>query len=157
MLTADRLIDLLGLAPLPGEGGFYRETYRAALPSCRPDRSAATAIYYLLTPDTCSRLHRLASDEVYHYHLGGPVELLLLGPDGGRVVTLGPDLLAGQQVQTVVPAGTWQGSSLAAGAAFALLGTTVAPGFDFADFEAADAAGLSARYPDFADRIARLS
>ncbi len=85
--------------------------------------------------------------------------MLQLGPnaeDGGRIVTLGPDIVAGQNVQTVVPAGVWQGSIVRAGGAFALLGTTMAPGFDFADYEAADRVALTAAFPNFAERIIRL-
>jgi predicted cupin superfamily sugar epimerase len=167
MPTADDLIRLLHLKPLPKEGGWYRETYRSALqlpatilgPRYCAARSAGTAIYYLLTPDTCSALHRLPTDEVFHFYLGDPVEMLQLGPnaeDGGRIVTLGSDILAGQQVQTVVPAGVWQGSLLRSDGAFALMGTTMAPGFDFADYEAADRDALSAMFPDFVNRINRL-
>lgn len=167
MPTADELIRLLRLEPLPREGGWYRETYRSALTlpasvlglSHRAARSAGTAIYYLLTPDTCSALHRLPTDEVFHFYLGDPVEMLQLGPraeDGGRIVTLGPDLLAGQQVQAVVPAGVWQGRRLRTGGAFALMGTTMAPGFDFADYDAADRVALSAAFPAFATHIAHL-
>src|SRR5439155_13584464 len=91
VMTANEIIELLQLQPLPLEGGYYRETYRSAqrLPG---GKSAATAIYYLLTPDTCSALHRLPADEVYHFYLGDAVELLLLGA-GGEIVTLGTDLL----------------------------------------------------------------
>jgi predicted cupin superfamily sugar epimerase len=167
MSSADEIIRLLQLQPLPHEGGWYRETYRSSLqlpadvlaPQYNASRSAATAIYYLLTPDTCSALHRLPTDEVFHYYLGDPVEMLQLGPtskDGGRIVTLGPDILAGQQLQTVVPAGVWQASVLRAGGAFALMGTTMAPGFDFSDYEAADRDALIAVFPDFAERINRL-
>jgi predicted cupin superfamily sugar epimerase len=167
MSTPEELIRLLHLQPLPREGGWYRETYRSSLqlpadvlaPRYRAARSAGTAIYYLLTPDTFSALHRLPTDEVFHFYLGDPVEMLQLGPtpeDGGRILTLGPDIFAGQEVQTVVPAGVWQGSVLGAGGAFALLGTTMAPGFDFADYEAADRESLSAAFPNFAERIARL-
>jgi predicted cupin superfamily sugar epimerase len=167
MPTATDLIRLLHLEPLPREGGWYRETYRSALqlpaevlsPRYEHARSAGTAIYYLLTPDTCSALHRLPTDEVFHFYLGDPVEMLQLGPgqkDGGRVLTLGSDILVGQQVQTVVPAGVWQGSVLREGGAFALLGTTMAPGFDFADYEAAEHDALCAAFPDFAQRITRL-
>jgi predicted cupin superfamily sugar epimerase len=167
MLTAEELIRLLQLEPLAREGGWYRETYRSSLqlPAevltpryCAP-RSAGTAIYYLLTPDTYSSLHRLPTDEVFHFYLGDPVEMLQLGPnpeDRGRIVTLGSDILAGQHVQTVVPAGVWQGSVLRAGGAFALMGTTMAPGFDFADYEAADRDALIATFPDFAEWITRL-
>lgn len=159
MPTADELIRFLRLEPLPREGGWYRETYRSARTWPSIARSAGTAIYYLLTPDTFSALHRLPTDEVFHFYLGDPVEMLQLGPnveDGGRIVTLGSDILAGQQVQTVVPAGVWQGSMLREGGAFALMGTTMAPGFDFADYEAADRDVLSAVFADFAERIDRL-
>jgi predicted cupin superfamily sugar epimerase len=159
MLTAQDLIELLRLEPLPREGGYYRETYRAGvhLPLRGEIRSAGTAIYYLLTADTFSALHRLPSDEVYHFYLGSPVELLLLEPGGGRVVTLGADLRIGQVPQLVVPAGCWQGSCVAAGGDFALLGTTVVPGFEFNDYEPGDRGRLVADYPDFADRIRRLT
>src|SRR5687767_7350802 len=112
LLSASELIAMLGLKPLPQEGGYYRETYRSAdrLPG---GKSAGTAIYYLLTPDTCSVLHRLPTDEVYHFYLGDPVELLVLGPVGGEVVTLGSDIAARQVPQYVVPARRWQGSCLA--------------------------------------------
>jgi predicted cupin superfamily sugar epimerase len=167
MSTADEIIRLLQLQPLPHEGGWYRETYRASLqlradalaPRYSAARSAGTAIYYLLTPDAFSALHRLPTDEVFHFYLGDPVEMLQLGPtpkDGGRIVTLGSDILTGQQVQTVVPTGVWQGSTLRAGGAFALMGTTMAPGFDFADYEAANRDALIAAFPDFAERINRL-
>ena len=155
-MTAKDLIELLDLKPLPQEGGYYRETYRSAVPG--PDgKSAGTAIYYLLTPDTCSALHRLPTDEVYHFYLGDPVELLLFGPQGGQVVLLGTDLRAGQRPQFVVPAGTWQGSCLVRGGAFALMGTTMSPGFEFSDYEAADRAALLRQYPAFAERITFLT
>jgi predicted cupin superfamily sugar epimerase len=166
MLTADELIALLDLKPLPLEGGYYRETYRSAdvLPAAAlparygTDKSAGTAIYYLLTSDTFSALHRLPTDEVYHFYLGDPVEMLQLWPDGsGRVVTLGQDVRAGQLLQAVVPRGVWQGSRLRAGGTFALLGTTMAPGFDFADFEAGERRKLVARYPDHAPLIQVLA
>ncbi len=164
MPTAEELIRLLRLEPLPREGGWYRETYRSSLqlpagalaPCYRAARAAGTAIYYLLTPDTFSALHRLPTDEVFHFYFGDPVEMLQLGPnpeDGGRLVTLGSDLFAGQQVQAVVPAGVWQGSMLRTGGAFALLGTTMAPGFDFADYEAAQRDALITSFPEFAERI----
>ena len=166
MDTAEQIIAALRLQPLPLEGGYYRETYRSAdtLPAAAlpphygRDKSAGTAIYYLLTPDTFSALHRLPTDEVFHFYLGGPVRMLQLFPDNtGREIILGPDIRAGQQLQAVVPRGVWQGSRLEPGAAFALLGTTMAPGFDFADFEAGDPAALAARYPGHAGLIRRLT
>jgi predicted cupin superfamily sugar epimerase len=164
--AAEELIRLLGLQPLPLEGGYYRETYRSGdvlaasgLPSrYGRDKAAATAIYYLLTPDSFSALHRLPTDEIFHWYLGGPVQMLqLYEGGGGRTVVLGNDLAAGQCPQVVVPRGVWQGSRLLPGAAFALLGTTMAPGFDSDDFQAGDRDALTVRYPAFADDIRRLT
>ena len=139
-MTAQRLIELLKLAPHPAEGGFFRETYRSSA-TFEPggpfvgDRSHGTAIYYLLTPDTYSAMHRLPGDEVFHFYLGDPVEMLMLHREGeGEVVVLGPELDQGMRLQHVVPGGTWQGSRLVAGGEWALLGTTMAPGFDSGDF-----------------------
>lgn len=171
VMTADELIRVLGLQPLPWEGGYYRETWRArqvlepaALSAAYGGaRSAGTAIYYLLTPDTISRMHRLPSDETFHFYLGDPVEMLLLHPpadDGaGEVAVFGPDLRAGQLLQFTVPGDTWMGARLMAGgsAGFALMGTTVSPGFDFDDLEMGAADALSAAYPAHAQMIAALS
>lgn len=166
MPTADALIRRLGLAPHPREGGHFRETYRAddvwpapALPArYQGERRAGTAIYYLLTAGTFSALHRLQSDEVFHFYLGSPVRMLQLLPDGtGRTVVLGPDVLGGQAVQAVVPRGVWQGSLLEPGGDFALLGCTVAPGFEYADYEHGQRAALAAQYPAFAELIGRLT
>jgi uncharacterized protein len=165
-VTAEDLIRLLNLQPHPREGGWFRETYRAdekiapaALPARYTSaRSAGTAIYYLLTPDTISPLHRLASDEIFHFYLGGPVRMLQLFPDGrGLVTVLGTDLAAGQQPQVVVPRGVWQGCYLEQGGPLALLGCTVAPGFDYADYEDGGREDLMAKYPAFAEMICRLT
>lgn len=168
MTSAVELIARLGLEPLPGEGGYYRETWRAdesVAPSALPpryrgERALGSAILYLLTsdPDSFSALHRLPTDEIYHFYLGDPVELLLLHP-GGKVdvVTLGPDVLAGERVQLVVPRGVWQGSRVHAGGEWALLGTTMAPGFEFADYEAGECDRLIDAYPEAAARIRALT
>ncbi len=164
-MTAEQLKRRLGLEPLPIEGGYYTQTYHSeialpesALPAGYAGRRwISTAIYYLLEPDTLSALHRLAGDEVYHFYLGDPVELLVLSPDGsGEVVRLGQDLEAGMRVQTLVPGGCWQGSRLADGGEYALLGMTMAPGFDWQDFEAGEGGVLTARYPDHQEQIRRL-
>jgi predicted cupin superfamily sugar epimerase len=164
--VAERLKELLGLKPLPSEGGYYVESYRssemlaagAVSGRAHGTRVLSTAIYYLLTPDTCSRLHRLASDEIYHFYLGDPVELLQLLPDGtGRVVTLGPNLVKGMVVQAVVPRGTWQGSRLRRGGRYALMGTTMAPGFDPADCEFGGRHTLLRKYPRFRTSILALT
>jgi predicted cupin superfamily sugar epimerase len=164
MMNAQALITRLGLEPLPGEGGFYRETYRsperiaaAALPArYNADKSLGTAIYYLLTPDAFSALHRLRTDEIYHFYLGDPVTMLQLHPDGtSRTLVLGPDLRAGQELQCAVPRGVWHGTHLNRGGEFALLGTTMAPGFDFEDRELGNRDDLSRLYPEQQEPIRR--
>ena len=163
MPTADDLIRHLGLVPHPKEGGLFRETYRAgesyvAAPRYLGPRSVSTAIYYLLTPNTYSAIHRLQSDEIFHFYLGDPIRMVQLDPDGtGRTIVLGPDVLAGQQLQVVVPRGVWQGSALEPSSAFALLGCTVAPGFEYIDYEAGNRQTLLTQYPAFADMIRRLT
>lgn len=156
-MSAAEIISALNLKPLALEGGFYRETYRSANRIHSLNRNLSTAIYYLLTADTYSALHRLPSDELFHFYLGDPVEMLQLHPDGtGSLITLGNDIIHGQTPQLLVPAGTWQGSRLVPGGQYALLGTTMAPGFDFADYEAADINELAKRYPEYADLISSL-
>lgn len=166
MLTAEDVIALLQLVPLPIEGGFFRRTYTAAeriqqsaLPTRYPhDKDLAGAIYFLLRDVDISALHRLLTDEVYHFYLGDPVELLLLYPDGSHAVhVLGHDLAAGQQVQLVVPRGVWQGSRVRPGGSFALLGTTMAPAYDPSDFELGARDDLAAHYPACAALIAALT
>jgi predicted cupin superfamily sugar epimerase len=158
---ARQIVDTLGLVPHP-ERGFYAETYRAparvAAASHGGERAASTAIYFLVTDDEpTTSLHRLKSDEVFHLYEGGPLEILQLLPDGRSVVArLGLDLAAGERPQVVVPAGAWFGTELAAGATHCLVGCTVAPGFEFADFELADGPELEAQYPQAADRIRRM-
>jgi predicted cupin superfamily sugar epimerase len=167
MSFADQIKQALGLSPHPIEGGFFRETYRSAavvpgevLPAAyrtRSVRSIGTAIYYMLTPETFSELHRLPTEEVFHLYLGGPVRMLQLFPDGtAREVMLGADILAGQEPQVVVPAGVWQGSRLEPGVEFALLGATLAPGFDYADYEEGRRSELIRLYPDHTAEIERL-
>lgn len=156
-VTAEEIIRKLGLVPHPEEGGYYRETYRSAeqipppgLPSRYPcSRAFGTAIYYLLTRAGFSELHRLPTDEIFHFYLGDPVEMLLLHPDGtSEMKRLGPDLTSGESPQVVVSMGTWFGSRVVPGGEFALLGTTMAPGFEFADYERGKAADLIRLYPD---------
>lgn len=146
MTKAQALIEYLGLEPLPLEGGLFRSTYRSA--AKLGDKDLASAIYFMLTGQGYSHLHRLPTDEVYHFYLGDPVELLELLPDGTTQRTiLGSDLLAGQKVQHVARAGNWQGSHLLPGGAFALMGTTMCPGFVDSDYEHADGDELVRYYP----------
>jgi predicted cupin superfamily sugar epimerase len=169
MPTAQEVIAALGLQPHPIEGGFFRETFRSpgmipsqSLPSGYRDgrgRSISTAIYYLLTMNTFSEMHRLPTEEVFHFYLGSPVRMLQIFPDGtARQFVIGPDVLAGQQPQLVVPAGVWQGSRVEPGEHdFALLGATVSPGFDYADYEQGKRSNLIAQFPDHAERIRELT
>src|SRR6185369_2021067 len=103
-------------------------------------------------------LHRLKSDEVFHLYEGGPFEIVRLFPDGrADVARLGLDLASGERPQVVIPAGAWFGTELVPGASHCLVGCTVAPGFEFSDFELAEGPELAARYPEVAERIGRMS
>jgi predicted cupin superfamily sugar epimerase len=159
-MTADEIKSLLRLEPHPAEGGYFRETYvaleRVELP--RGSRSAGTAIYYLLEQGTFSEMHCLASDEIFHFYFGDPVEMLQLYPDGrSAIFTLGQDLKAGQHMQLVVSAGVWQGARLVDGGMVALLGCTVTPGFDYADYRGGSYAEIADKWPTEAARIRRLT
>lgn len=161
-MAVESLIQQLNLLPHP-EGGFYRETYRATglIPVAEGHenqaRSFSTAIYYLLPKGSKSKLHRIASDEVWHFYQGGPMTILQLGPKGQVVKTvLGSNLQAGEVLQHVVPAEWWFGGSPNAGTEFSLVGCTVAPGFDFEDLVFGDADALANGYPEAAADIRHL-
>lgn len=155
-MSPDELIRVLKLAPHPKEGGHFRETYRS--PRIVNDRSVGTAIYYLLAPQTFSAIHRLPGDEIFHHYLGDAVEMLQLHTDGrGEIVRIGKDIPAGETPQVVVPGGTWQGSRLVAGGAYVLLGCTMSPGFDYADYEHGSRPELMKQFPAFAEMIAALT
>lgn len=159
-MTAEEIKSLLRLDPHPIEGGYFRRTYTSPgtvdLP--RGIRAHGSAIYYLLEPGAFSELHMLESDEIFHFYLGDPVEMLQLHPDGrSALFTLGQDLLADQHVQLIVPAGVWQGLRLIGNGRVALLGCTVTPGFDFADYRNASYAELAAKWPQQAEQIRALT
>ena len=165
-MTADDVKQLLQLEPLRVEGGFFRETYRSRwhvseeyLPEgTHGSRSIATAIYYLITRESFSPLHRLPGSEIFHFYLGDPVEMLQLHPNGEfETVTLGLKLRAGQQPQMVVRGGVWQGCQLAPRGKWALMGTTMSPGFDYADYENAIPDELIEQYPEAAELIRRFT
>jgi predicted cupin superfamily sugar epimerase len=159
-VTAEEIKRLLKLDPHPIEGGHFRRTYTSAatLEMPRGIRPAGTAIYYLLEPGTFSEMHLLDSDEIFHFYLGDPVEMLQLYPDGrSALFTLGQDLAAGQHVQLVVAAGVWQGTRLIGDGKVALLGCTVTPGFDFADYRNASHDELAAKWPSQSARIRALT
>jgi uncharacterized protein len=166
MPTAREIIERLQLVPLTIEGGYFRETYRSPLTlsaNALPDeydgnRNVSTCIYYLLTPETFSAIHCVRSDEIFHFYAGDAVEMLQLWPNGeAKVVTIHNDLAVGHQPQVVVPAGVWQGCRLVPGGGWALMGCTVAPGFDYEDFELGDRSELLAAYPEYSVLITALT
>ena len=159
------IIGRLALTPHP-EGGFFREVYRAGEsiaadhlpPRYSGKRAASTSIFYLLTKETFSTMHRVQSDEIFHFYLGDPVEQLLLHENGtSEVVRLGQNFMDGERLQSLVPHGVWQGATLLGSGEFALLGATVAPGFDFADYEEGTRAELSRQYPLVTEMICKLT
>jgi len=164
-VNAQYWIEKLQLEAHP-EGGCFRQTYKAdltlaqaALPSgFTGARAASTAIYFLLEGEKFSAFHRLRSDEVWHFYDGSPLVVHVIEPEGkvSRVL-LGRDLDAGQVLQAVVKAGCWFASHVADWSSFALVGCTVAPGFDFADFEMGRRKELMERYPLHAELIERLT
>lgn len=146
------------------EGGYYRETYRSpeqisGLPArFAGARSACTAILYALAAPGISRMHRIKSDELWHFHLGSPLEVMAISPKGQRLAwVLGHDISHGQVLQCVVPAGCWFGARVHAGNGYAVVGCTVAPGFEFADFEVAERAALISQFPEHAEIIEALT
>ena len=161
MNDADSIIRTLELSPHP-EGGHYREVFRApdAVSSLRhaSARSASTAIYFLLRGGEFSAFHRVSSDELWHHYLGDPLELIVMDANGLRSFVLGPGLPLGQRPLGVVPANAWQAARPMQGpAGFALCGCTVAPGFDFADFELPSRVELSHAFPAHSAVIADLT
>lgn len=145
--TAEEWVKQLSLAPHP-EGGYYRETYRAETNVQTPHgaRSASTMIYFLLRAGEVSHLHRIRSDEAWHFYAGD--SLCVHQFDGGyRTTILGPNPEKGEVFQSIVPAGAWFGASLLSNTGYSLVGCTVAPGFDFTDFELADYSDWAQLYP----------
>ena len=158
-------IERLGLIPHP-EGGYYRQSYRAELtidraalpPSFDGSRSVSTAIYFLLEGDNFSAMHRLRSDELWHFYAGGALVVQVIA-EGGQYweIQLGRDPEAGEVFQAVVKAGCWFGARVRDWRSFALVGCTVSPGFDFADFEIGDQEELIRVYPQHRESIGRLT
>ena len=164
-MVPSEIVERLQLTPHP-EGGWFRETYRAsesvgaaALPQrFNGERSISTAIYFLLEAGQCSHLHRIKADEVWHFYAGDALIVVEIDNAGTLKTTrLGGDLAQAAAYQHVVPAGAWFGAVPAEGSRFALVGCTVAPGFDFADFELGDRAALLAEYPRHQAWIRRLT
>jgi uncharacterized protein len=167
-ISAEEIIDCLDLLPLPVEGGYFRVTYTAdeniqaeALPERYTQaHSMAGAIYFLATEAQFSAMHRLATDELYYYHLGDPLEMLFLYADGrGETKVLGPDMVSGQQLQIMAPRQCWHGSRPLPGQThgFSLLSTSMAPAYDKADVVFARREDLINEYPDFSQLIIALT
>jgi hypothetical protein len=163
--TIITLIEKLGLIRHP-EGGWYRETYRSketAPADTLPvrfggDRSFCTAIYFLLGKEDVSVFHRIKSDEMWHFHAGSTLTVHILTPNGEyRAIRLGPHLEVGETYQAVVPAGCWFGAEVSGDGEYALVGCTVAPGFDFADFETGSRDSLIKQFPEHTELILHLT
>ena len=149
-MTASQLIELLQLQPLDIEGGFFRRTYRATEKINSKNQHIGSAIYYLITPESFSTLHKVSSDELFHFCYGDPVEMLLLHPGGkGEIQSLSNRPGLDFNPQQLVPKNTWQGCRLKKGEKVALLGVSVFPEFIYDDFVKGDADYLVKLYPDF--------
>jgi predicted cupin superfamily sugar epimerase len=159
-MNVERLIEAYALAPHP-EGGYFKETYRSAETMTTRggvSRPISTGILFLLPEGEKSRLHRIKSDELWHFHLGGALRLTQISPEGKvEDFALGPDVAQGHRLQHVVPARHWFGAEPLAGSNFCLVGCTVAPGFDFADFDLGAQATLLARFPNARETVLRLT
>jgi predicted cupin superfamily sugar epimerase len=162
---ANYWINHFDLQPHP-EGGYFKEMYRSdgvipkdVLPATfKGNRTYATSIYYLLEQGHFSAFHRIASDEIWHFYYGDPLVVHVIHPDGHRQnILLGTDADKGQVFLSVVPAGCWFGSRPAEGSAYSLVGCTVAPGFDFTDFEMAEREKLIKEFPQHKDLIFDLT
>jgi predicted cupin superfamily sugar epimerase len=146
-LKAQDIINLLHLKPHPKEKGYFVETYRSRF---------STAIYFLLTPDGFSEMHRLKSDEIFHFYSGDSAELLILSPDGkAQLLKLGNSINQGERPQIVIPAGCWQGMRTTG--EYTLIGCTVSPGFEYSDYEKGSRKELIERFPEFAEKITKLT
>ncbi|GAA3944648.1 cupin domain-containing protein [Hymenobacter algoricola] len=158
-MTAPDIIRQLHLLPHP-EGGYYRETYRSdyriQTESGQP-RHLSTAIYYLLANDDKSHFHRIKSDELWFFHQGQTLEIIVLGGDQPTTIRLGGDLTKGEVPQAVVPANTWFAARLEQGTGFGLVSCTVAPGFEYVDFELARRAALLAEFPHLPELIRQFT
>lgn len=147
-MEIQEIVQKLDLKPHP-EGGFYAETYRSP---------HSTAIYFLITPGNFSALHRIKSDELWHFYLGDPITLVEMNEQGDvKKTVIGSGIEKGETPQYVVPAGAWFGSFLNEGGKFALVGCTVSPAFEFKDFELGNREELLKRYPLAKDIITRLT
>lgn len=157
------VINKLNLVPLPEEGGFYKETFRSQrtiTSDALGQKSECTCIYYLITEDSFSALHAVDQDEIFHFYAGSPVEMFQFDEDGkGKHITIGNDIFNDEIPQVVVPYGVWQGTKLKNPdkGAWALLGCTVAPGFDLENFHIKSRKELCEQFPNLKDDIIRYT
>jgi uncharacterized protein len=165
MIPADKIIHHLNLTPHP-EGGYFRETYRSgeSIPGrnmprrYRGDRSFSTAIYFLLKGKQFSAFHVLQSDEIWHFYLGSPLTIYCIAPDGTRTdILLGNEINKGQKPQTVIEKRTWLAAAVNDTSSYSLIGCTMAPGFDFADFTLGDRKQLIDSFPQHGKIIRELT
>jgi predicted cupin superfamily sugar epimerase len=148
-MTANEIITQLQLTAHP-EGGYYTETYRSAESTLNKNgdqRNTCTAIYFLLKDDDISNLHRIQSDELWFFHQGDPLEIVFIQDGKASSIVLGNNLQNGEVPQAMIPANVWFGSKLKSSNGYALVSCTVAPGFDFQDFELAERTQLLKVYP----------
>lgn len=157
------LIKKLNLVPLPEEGGMFNETFRSRY-TVKVDydgriveRKAGTCIYYLVTPDDFSAMHKVRGEEIFHFYYGDPVEMVQLTEEGPKKIIIGNNFEKGEVPQVIVPAEVWQGTRLCEGGKFALLGCTVSPGFEYEDFTIAGREELSRLYPECLMEIIRYT
>ena len=147
--TKEQIIKKLGLEPLADEGGYFRLMYRSP---------HASAIYYLVSPNDFSALHRLKGDEIFHFYAGDPVEMVQISDAGVlKKISIGSDIMNGQEPQVIAPAGVWQGTRLQDGGKWALLGTTMAPRYDVSEFELGDRGKLLREFPKLTDTIMKYT
>lgn len=156
------VIKKLNLIPLPEEGGYFRETYRSSrtVNSKLGERRESTAIYYLISPESFSGLHWVDQEEIFHFYAGSPVEMFQINNAGeGKKILIGNDIFKDQHPQVIVPGGTWQGTRLLNSHpnAWALLGCTVAPGFDYENFHIEDRQALIQKFPHLTEDIKRFT
>lgn len=164
MINVPELIDQLALQPHP-EGGYFKETYRSEhaikgdISGAFPEgRQYSTGIYFLLSGNDFSAFHRIQSDELWHFYEGGPLHIFVINEQAGLdIITLGRDITRGEVYQAVVKAGQWFASAPVQPDSFSLVGCTVAPGFDFRDFEMAGRHDLIAAFPQHTAVIERLT
>jgi predicted cupin superfamily sugar epimerase len=164
-VTSEKIIQALGLAPLGGEGGYFKQIFKDNLSvdfkgsdNRLMRRAASSSIFYLVTEDQFSALHRLPQFEIFHFYLGSPVEMVQINSDGElKTLILGQNLSQGHQLQVAVKGGTWQGTRVVPGGNWALLGTTVSPAFEDEDMEVASRSKLITSYPHLADTIIQFT